>query len=265
MPGTRLQRLRQRAMDANSRAARRTFPTAAREVRFQIRSVHPSSEDGVTGLALEVVAVTRGRLAATSYVDRSDQAMAEDTRHRGDHGTTAPGSRASGSATTMAGVGAVPGRWRHGHHGVLPGPGGLAAAGLDAEAGAVPGPELLGRSRDPGRRATAPAPPAKAVVLTGGEPVRLRQRRRHLLRRARRAPPGAVPRAGGPALPVPLPDPDGRAAAAGAPADSEGGPGQPDRRLRDCPGRGPAELAVPDRPAGERRPALRAGQDGLRR
>src|SRR6266498_3740060 len=157
----------------------------------------------------------------------------------GDHGTTAPGSRASGSATTMAGVG--------------------------AEAGAVPGPELLGRSRDPGRRATAPAPPAKAVVLTGGEPVRLRQRRRHLLRRARRAPPGAVPRAGGPALPVPLPDPDGRAAAAGAPADSEGGPGQPDRRLRDCPGRGPAELAVPDRPAGERRPALRAGQDGLRR
>src|SRR6266508_2085785 len=31
------------------------------------------------------------------------------------------------------------------------------------------------------------------------------------------------------------------------------------------PGRGPAELAVPDRPAGERRPALRAGQDGLRR
>src|SRR6266498_3936817 len=155
----------------------------------------------------------------------------------GDHGTTAPGSRASGSATTMAGVGAVPGRWRHGHHGVLPGPGGLAAAGLDAEAGAVPGPELLGRSRDPGRRATAPAPPAKAVVLTGGEPVRLRQRRRHLLRRARRAPPGAVPRAGGPALPVPLPDPDGRA----------------------------AELAVPDRPAGERRPALRAGQDGLRR
>src|SRR6266487_5710238 len=66
----------------------------------------------------------------------------------GDHGTTAPGSRASGSATTMAGVGAVPGRWRHGHHGVLPGPGGLAAAGLDAEAGAVPGPELLGRSRD---------------------------------------------------------------------------------------------------------------------
>src|SRR6266540_4270572 len=143
----------------------------------------------------------------------------------GNHGTTAPGSRASGSATTMAGVGAVPGRWRHGHHGVLPGPGGLAAAGLDAEAGAVPGPELLGRSRDPGRRATAPAPPAKAVVLTGGEPVRLRQRRRHLLRRARRAPPGAVPRAGGPALPVPLPDPDGRAAAAGAPADSEGGAG----------------------------------------
>src|SRR6266508_412490 len=83
MPGTRLQRLRQRAMDANSRAARRTFPTAAREVRFQIRSVHPSSEDGVTGLDPEVVAVTRGRLAPTSYVDRSDQAMAEDTRHRG--------------------------------------------------------------------------------------------------------------------------------------------------------------------------------------
>jgi hypothetical protein len=45
-------------MDANSRAARRTFPTAAREVGFQIRFMHPSSRDGVTGLDLEVVAVS---------------------------------------------------------------------------------------------------------------------------------------------------------------------------------------------------------------
>jgi hypothetical protein len=45
-------------MDANSRAARRTFPTAAREVGFQIRSMHPSSRDDVTGLDLEVVAVS---------------------------------------------------------------------------------------------------------------------------------------------------------------------------------------------------------------
>jgi hypothetical protein len=59
MLGTQLQRLRQRAMDANSRAARCTFPTAAREVGFQIRSMHPSSKDGVTGLDLDVVAVTR--------------------------------------------------------------------------------------------------------------------------------------------------------------------------------------------------------------
>jgi hypothetical protein len=46
-------------MGADSRAARRTFPTTAREVRFQIRSRHPSSKDDVTSLDLEVVAVTR--------------------------------------------------------------------------------------------------------------------------------------------------------------------------------------------------------------
>jgi hypothetical protein len=45
-------------MDANSRAARRSFPTAAREVGFQIRSMHPSSRDDVTGLDPEVVAVS---------------------------------------------------------------------------------------------------------------------------------------------------------------------------------------------------------------
>src|SRR6266536_1297156 len=165
----------------------------------------------------------------------------------------------------MARMGAVPGRRDHGPRGLLPEPSGVAAAGLDAEAGAALRAELVVRGGDPGRRAPPPALQAAAVVPAGREPACLRKRRHHLLRHARRAPPRAVPRARGPAVPGPLPDPHRGAAAAGAAADPQGGPGQPDRRVDHRRGRWPAELAVPHRPLRGRHPALRADQAGLRR
>jgi hypothetical protein len=55
--GTQLQQLRQRIwMRTAGRPAH--LPTAVHEVCFQLRFMHPSSEDGVTSLDLEVVAVT---------------------------------------------------------------------------------------------------------------------------------------------------------------------------------------------------------------